>query len=122
MTRSPRQSVSSAFVAELMNAGWKRRDAEDLEVVQDALEHARTGRPLHSWADRAARALRREPVLAGAVQRFASDPRTERAVLDLYLVASEEHRFGLFKLLIASQRPEPAFELGYDEGPAWGLD
>ena len=102
MTKSPRQSIASAFVAELMNAGWNRRDAEDLEVVHQAIAHTQDRRALQSWADRAARALRREPVLAGAIHRFGS--------------------VDLFRLLLAAQRPEPAFEPALDEAPSWALD
>lgn len=64
------QPISSPFVNKLLNDGWSRRDAEDLEVVQIALEQATDPSAIRMWSPRAVRVLRREPVRIGAFHLF----------------------------------------------------
>lgn len=116
MTKQLRQPIPSVLVNELTNAGWTRRDAEALELVRTALLRVHDRSNLRTWADRAARALSREPVLAGAIHRFAGKEYTAHAAWALYRVAPEDQRAGLAKLCAAAHQIESPFERGYDEG------
>ena len=98
-----RQPVASAFVNELMCAGWSRKDADTLEVVQLSLRHAGDPYGVQAWARRAAVALSREPVLLGAIHRFGSHEGLDRAVWALHGEAPDTQRDGLAKLLVGAR-------------------
>jgi hypothetical protein len=67
---SPYPHQPSQFTRRLMRAGWRRYDAEGVDLVRRALDHADDPAVVREWARRAADALDRGPVLAGAIHRL----------------------------------------------------
>jgi len=70
-----------------MRDGWRRCDAEAIDVVRLALTHAGDPKQSRTWAVRAAKALATEPVMLGAIHRLASEHETAGAALRLLLAA-----------------------------------
>src|SRR4051794_30076806 len=70
-TSSPYPNPPTGFVRALMRVGWRRCDAEAIDIVRLALTHAREPAGARTWAVRAAKALATEPVLFGAIHQLA---------------------------------------------------
>ncbi len=70
-TPSPYPHPPSEFARRMMRAGWRRCDAEHVDVVRRALAHAHDPTAASTWAQRAADSLDRGPVLAGAIRYLA---------------------------------------------------
>jgi hypothetical protein len=99
---SPYSDPPSGYVRALMRAGWRRCDAEAIEVVRLSLSHADDPQNVRTWAERAAKALASEPVLAGAIYRLAADDGVVQASLGLFLAAPDGQRTGLSYLFNAA--------------------
>ena len=78
-----------------------------------ALQHAVDGGAMR-WAGRAARALNREPVLAGSVFRFAILEDAITAATCLARQVAHDQRHGLLKFLHAAVRLHDSCELDYE--------
>lgn len=84
---TPYQQTPTSQVRALMRDGWRRCDAEAIDVVRLALTHAGDPKQSRTWAVRAAKALATEPVMLGAIHRLASEHETAGAALRLLLAA-----------------------------------
>ena len=81
-----------------MRDGWRRCDAEAIDVVRLALAHGDDRDECRAWAVRAATALSSEPVRLGAVRRLADDG-SASAALCLLMSAPADQREGLGRLV-----------------------
>jgi hypothetical protein len=79
----PYPSAPNAFVRSLTRIGWHRCDAEGIDAVRAALQEVGRTRDLTPAALRAAQALQRGPVLAGASRLLVHDPRAVFRVITL---------------------------------------
>ena len=78
----------------MTRAGWRRCDAEHVDVVRRALAHAHDPVVVRGWAARAADALEHEPVLAGAIHYLAEREGAATAAWRLLLATAPEQRLG----------------------------
>jgi hypothetical protein len=99
---SPYPDPPTGLVRALVRDGWRRAEAEAVQVVWDALRHA-ADPDASTWAGRAADALGKEPVRLAFLHRFA-DEDTAGAVRQLWRASSPEHRPALSALWMAAER------------------
>lgn len=85
-TSSPYPYPPSDFVRHLTRVGWRRCDAEAIDVVRLALRNARNPNEVRSWAVRAGQAL------------------AQSAAFGLLLAAPEEHKRALARLFHGLRR------------------
>jgi hypothetical protein len=79
----------------MMRAGWRRCDAEGVDLVRRALDQVGGPTVFHDQARGAADALEREPVLAGAIHHLAG----------------LEGAFGKALRLLLATGPEPSWRV-----------
>jgi hypothetical protein len=96
--RRPDLPPPTGFVRALMREGWRREDAERIDVVRLALAHADDAKEVRAWAVRAAKALSSEPVRLGAIHRIATDDEARSAAFTLMMAAPEDGRLALIRL------------------------
>jgi hypothetical protein len=87
---SPYPHPPTALVRDLTRRGWRRCDAEALQLVKYCLEHVNDDERLPLLADHAATALAKEPVLAGALMLFGQQEPVTRAASRLWRAAGED--------------------------------
>jgi hypothetical protein len=99
---SPYPDPPTGLVRALVRDGWRRAEAEAVQVVWEALRHA-ADPDASTWATRAAAALTKEPVRLAFVHRLA-DEDTSTAIRQLYRASSPEHRPALSAFWTAVER------------------
>lgn len=87
---SPYPHPPSAFVRDLTQRGWRRCDAEALQLVKYCLEHTADSDRVPLLAGHAANALSKEPVLAGALMLFGRQEEARRPAGLLWRAAGDD--------------------------------
>jgi len=87
---SPYPHPPTALVRDLTQRGWRRCDAEALQLVKYCLEHVNDDERLPLLASHAATALAKEPVLAGALMLYGRQEPVMRAAARLWRSAGED--------------------------------
>lgn len=108
-TSSPYPAPPTGLVRALVRDGWRRAEAEGVQTVRDALDHA-SHPDAKAWAARAAAALAKEPVRLAFLHRFA-DEETTPALRQLFIAADPEHRQAIAALWFATERKGELEEL-----------
>lgn len=101
-TSSPYPYPPGDFCRDLMNKGWRRCDAEAINVVRLALAHADDAKALRPWSARAATSLAKEPVLTGAVHRLTGDYAVAVAAFRLLVAAPDGQALPLARFFDAA--------------------